>query len=450
MSDESTVPNLGERDRIAPEIGEFPPLSDPGKDERAASGVPVVPVFDGYRALAILGIVLFHLLINSGIVQRAGGSFGGQLIWATGPELVDILFIVSGFVVFLPTVAQRGRFGSISAYVIRRSARLLPAYWLSLGVMLLVMATQPGVPGPGAGELASNFSGQQTLVQMISPGTQIGFGFDTPLWTLTLEVGFYIVLPFIAASYFRRPLVGLAIGLAIAVLWRQAFHHIGDIASWFGGDLSLRRALELQFNSINQLPNWAFSFAAGMTGAWAYVRVRERYDRAKVERIAARLLIPALLVFAFFVYLVGRKAIGTTFPNGITPNLLARESTIPSIGFTASLATVMLVLAFAPARLQTPFAHPLARKLGDISYGIYLIQAPILWFLVFHWRSLPTNGTLGSFAAWVAVVVPVAVLYGYLSARFVEQPIRRWAHRFGRRAQARSQPSPELRAKAQT
>src|SRR5262249_42674985 len=160
-------------------------------------------------------------LINSGVVEHAGGSFGGQLIWATGPELVDILFIVSGFVVFLPTVAQQGRFGSISAYAIRRGARLLPAYWLSLGVMLLVMAAQPGVPGPGAEDLASNFSGQQTLVQMISPGIPIGFGFDTPLWTLTLEIGFYIVLPFIAASYFRRPLVGLAIGLAIAVLWRQ-------------------------------------------------------------------------------------------------------------------------------------------------------------------------------------------------------------------------------------
>ena len=436
MSDESTLPN--------------PPLSDPGKDERAASGVPVVPVFDGYRALAILGIVLFHILINSGVVQRAGGSLGGQLIWATGPELVDILFIVSGFVVFLPTVAQRGRFGSISAYAIRRSARLLPAYWLSLGVMLLVMATQPGVPGPGAGDLASNFTGQQTLVQMIAPGTPIGFGFDTPLWTLTLEIGFYIVLPFIAASYFRRPLVGLAIALAIAVLWREAFHHIGDVAGWFGGDLSLHRALELQFNSINQLPNWAFSFAAGMTGAWAYVRIRDRYERASVERIAARLLIPALLVFAFFAYLVGRKAIGTDFPNGITPNLLARESTIPSIGFTASLATVMLMLAFAPVRLQTPFAHPLARKLGDISYGIYLIQAPLLWFLIFHWHSLPTDGTPGAFAVWALAVIPVTVLYGYLSARFVEQPIRRWAHQFGRRAQAQGQPSPEIPAKAQT
>jgi peptidoglycan/LPS O-acetylase OafA/YrhL len=27
-------------------------------------------------------------------------------------------------------------------------------------------------------------------------------------------------------------------------------------------------------------------------------------------------------------------------------------------------------------------------------------------------------------------------VYGYLSARYVEQPIRRWARRFGRQAQA--------------
>ncbi len=75
---------------------------------------------------------------------------------------------------------------------------------------------------------------------------------------------------------------------------------------------------------------------------------------------------------------------------------------------------------------------PLARKLGDISYGIYLIQAPILWFLVFHWSRCRRTGALGSFAIWILAVVPAAVLYGYLSARFVEQPIRRWARRFGR------------------
>lgn len=444
------MPDLGESQRPkAHEHVELPPLSDPGKDERAARGVPVVPVFDGYRAFAILGIVLFHVLINSGVVQRAGGSFGGQLIWAGGPQLVDILFIVSGFVVYLPTVAQGGRFGSVSRYAIRRGARLLPAYWLSLLVMLLVMKTQAGVPTPNVGDLASNFGGQQTLVQMLWPGNQIGFGFDTPLWTLTLEIGFYIVLPFIAAPYFKRPLLGLAIALAIAVLWRVAFDHVGQIANWFGADLSVRRAIQLQLNSINQLPNWAFSFAAGMTGAWAYVRAKERYDRETLERTAKRVLIPATLLFALFFYLVGRKAISADFPAGF-PNLEARKSAFLSIGYTASLATVMIALALAPKRLQIPFAHPLARKLGDISYGIYLIQAPILWFLVFHFRGLPNDGSLRSVAIWLALVVPVAMIYGYMSARFVEQPIRRWARRFGRRAGAPNQPSPELRAKAQT
>jgi peptidoglycan/LPS O-acetylase OafA/YrhL len=444
------VPDLGESQRSpAHEHAELPPLSDPGKDARAAEGVPVVPVFDGYRALAILGIVFFHVLINSGVVQRAGGSFGGQLIWAGGPQLVDVLFIVSGFVVYLPTVAQQGRFGSVPAYAIRRGARLLPAYWLSLLVMLLVMKTQPGVATPDAANLASNFGGQQTLVQMLFPGNQIGFGFDTPLWTLTLEIGFYIVLPFIAAPFFKRPLLGLAIALAIAVGWRLAFDHVGQVANWLGADLSVTRAIQLQLNSINQLPNWAFSFASGMTGAWAYVKAKERWDRETLERAAKRILIPATLLFALFFYLVGRKAIGANFPVGF-PNLEARRSIPLSIGYTGSLATVMIALALAPKRLQIPFAHPLARKLGDISYGAYLIQAPILWLLVFHWTGLPNDGSLRSVAIWSALVVPAALVYGYLSARFVEQPIRRWARRFGRGAQARSQASPELRAKAQT
>ena len=410
------------------------PFSDPGKDERVAEGVPVVPAFDGYRAFAILGIVIFHVLINAGVVVRAGGSLGGQLIWGFGPQLVDVLFIVSGFVVYLPTVAQKGRFGSASAYAIRRGARLFPAYWLSLVIMLLIMASQPGIPMPDFGNLASNFSGQQTLIQMADSMNKIGFGFDTPLWTLTLEVGFYIVLPFIAAAYFRRPFVGLAIALLIAVFWRELWLHIGDVESWFGFDIGIRRALELHFNSINQLPSWAFSFASGMTGAWIYVRAHERWNRDRIEHVAKRVLVPAALLFALFVYLAGRKAIGFD-PNGILPNILARESSLISIGYTASLATAMLALCMSPARLQVPFAHPLVRKLGDISYGVYLIQVPILWILVFHTHFV-TDGSLKAVILWMAAVIPASLLYGYLSARLVEQPIRRWAHRFGRQAQA--------------
>ncbi len=413
------------------------PLSDPGKDDRAAHGVPIVPAFDGYRAFAIMAIVVFHVVHSSGFLDRIGNSsLGGQLIWGTGPQLVDVLFIVSGFVVFLPTVAQGGRFGSVRGYSIRRGARLLPAYWVSLGVMLLVMATKSGVPMPDFGDLASNFSGQQTLVALFSPQTLIGFGPDSPIWTLTLEIGFYIVLPFIAAAYFRRPLVGLAIALAIALVWREAFAHIADVAGWVGINISDARATELRLNSVIQLPSWAFSFAAGMTGAWTYVELRRRYHRVRLERMATRVLVVAGIGFALFVYLAGRQAIGNETLAAL-PNLKVRESAFLSIGYTATLATVMVALALASPRLQLPFAYPLSRKLGDISYGIYLIQAPILFFILFH-QVLGRDGTVGTLAVWAAIVISVAVVYGYLSARLVEQPIRRWAHRFGRQAQSAS------------
>jgi peptidoglycan/LPS O-acetylase OafA/YrhL len=104
------------------------------------------------------------------------------------------------------------------------------------------------------------------------------------------------------------------------------------------------------------------------------------------------------------------------------------------------MTLVMVGLAFTSPALQAPFAHPLVRKLADISYGVFLIHVVIIWYLLGRLQ-IAEDGSLGSFATLAAIVVPLALLYGYLSARFLEQPIRRWAHRFGRRGQAGARPS---------
>ncbi len=411
-----------------------PPLSDPGKDDRSAHGVPVVPAYDGYRAFAILAIVLLHTLANSGVVQSAGGNWGGQLIWGSLPHLVDVLFIISGFVVFLPTVAQGGRFGNVGAYAVRRAARLLPAFWLSLLILLVLIAVLPEAPPlPGVVPIGVHLIGEHGVAGMFDTGIVAGFGINLPLWTLTLEISFYIVLPFIAATYFRRPLIGLLIAALIAILWRELFANLGDVLSVFGFHPSPQRLNELRFSSDNQLPHWAFSFAAGMTSAWAYVRLHELRQRAELERIAAPVAAAALALTAIFVYLAGRYAIDNPSP---LPAAIARQSPWIAIGYTASLATLMLALALAPRRMQRPFAHPLARRLGDISYGVYLIHGILLWVVSLELTSLPRDGTIGAFLAWAAIIFPLSLVYGYLSARFVEQPIRRWARRFGRQAQA--------------
>jgi len=423
------------------------PLADPGKQERLAQGVPVVGAFDAYRGAAVLGIVLFHVLASSGLLIRAGGSAPAQLVWGTLPYTVAIFFIVSGFVMFLPTAARNGDFGSVSAFAIRRAARLFPALWIALLITLALLALlpqspaadpRPVLPFPGVSEILLNFSGLVTWAALFDPnGYPPGFAVDTPTWTLTLEIGFYIVLPLIAASYFRRPLLGLGITAAIAVLWREAFANLGDLVSLFGTEISPLRVLGLQFAN-NQLPHWAFAFGAGMTSAWAYVRISEMRDREKVERVAKWVAAAALVGLCFFVWRAGRYALD--YPPEAVVYTAWNSSTL-IIGYTLFLTTLMLALAFVPGRLQAVMSHPKVRLLADVSYGVYLIHAVLLWVIAVQF-SLPKNDSLRSFAILFFTVFPLSLIYGYLSTRFVEQPIRRWAHKFGRRAQARRAAKP--------
>ena len=422
------------------------PLSDPGKQERVAQGVPVVGAFDAYRGVAVVGIVLFHILASSGLVIRAGGSAPAQRGWGTLPDTGAIFFIVSGFVMFLPTAARNGEFGSVSAFAIRRAARLFPALWVVLLISLALLAvlpdgppgdTTPVLPFPGLGEIVINFSGLATWALLFSWGFPPGFGVDTPIWTLTLEIAFYVVLPLVAALYFRRPLIGLAIAIGIAVVWRLMFENIDDVAGVVGVSLSPRRALGLQFAN-NQFPHWAMAFGAGMTCAWAYVRLSGMRDRERLERGAKWVAGAALLALGFCVWRAGRYVFEAP-PSSVV--YTAWNSSALIVAYTLVLTTLMLAVAFIPGRIQAVMAHPGVRWLADLSYGMYLIHAVLLWVIAVQF-SPPKDGSLTSFAILFFTVMPLSVIYGYLSARYVEQPIRRWAHKFGRRAQARSAAKP--------
>ena len=408
----------------------LPPLSDPGKDDRASHGLPVVPSFDGFRAFAIMGIVLGHILGASGVLGGIGGSLDDRILTGLFPWMVGALFIVSGFVVFLPTVARDGEFGGIGGYAIRRAARLLPAYWLALLLTLVVIVVVLNAPLPDLGQGLWNFSGQQQWASFFDPAFHVGFGLNVVTWTLTLEIGFYLVLPFIAATYFRHPIAGLLISALVSVAWRLAFLHVQGIADVLGGQINDQRGGELLASSSGQLPTWWFAFGAGMTAAWAYVELPRRYGRATIQRYAPRVLLASVAGITIFAWLAGNFAIGR---DPITAGIMAERDSFVFLGYVSMMSLGMLALALSPGK-QLPFAHPLARRLGDISYGIFLSHAVIVFVLLIE-LSLPQDGSLKAFLLMAGTVLPLSIGYGYLSARFLEQPIRRWAHRFGRRAE---------------
>jgi acetyltransferase len=414
-------------------------VADPGKDWRRGHRIPVVPSFDGYRAYSILFVCLFHIFQVSGAFNAAGDSTLGVLFWGILPRSLDVLFIVSGFVIYLPTVGRDGDFGRVSAFAIRRAARLVPAYYVTLLIailLLLVVSSSPGLPD--AGTISAHFAVLQTPVLLFADHFRLGLGIVPPVWTLSVEIGFYIVLPLVAVWYFRHPLVGLAVAAAIVLGWRELAEHANLIASIFGADLSSDAERRIDTFYASQFPSWTLALATGMTGAWAYVRLRDRFSPERLTKLAIRGTAIAGLMLALEIYLAGHGAVHDISP---FEGLFARESILVTLGYPLTLGAALVGFSLLPERAQWPCAAPAIRWIGDISYAIYLIHFAVIWFAL-HEFSLPSDGSAGAVLTWCVVVYPVSIVYAYLSARFLERPVRRWAHQFGRRAQAPSGTAP--------
>lgn len=425
--------------------------TDPGKARRAASGIPIVAAFDGYRALAVVGVVLFHVFQVSGVFNTAGDSAAGILLWGLLPRCLIAFFIVSGFVMFLPTVVRGGDFGPVSSFAIGRVARVVPAYWLSLVVALLLVATLAPTGLPAIGSILAHFTMLQTPALLFdgpvgagglaSGGLQLGFGVVPPVWTLSVESAFYVILPLIAVAYYRRPLLGLAGAVALVVAWQVAALHAGEIGSAFGVHLSPVTEERFHLYYASQFPSWAVAIAAGMTGAWFYVRLRDRMAPKALERRALWAVGATLPLIALLIYLTGHEAV--TDPEPFS-GLFARQSLGLSIAYPLVMATAMVAFSLAPSRIQRPLANVPISGLADISYTVYLVHFAVIWFAL-EQLSLPFSGTLWSAVAWSAFVFPISLIFATLSAQLLERPIRRWANKYRRRGQAGAggpQPAP--------
>jgi peptidoglycan/LPS O-acetylase OafA/YrhL len=378
----------------------------------------------------------------SGVFGVAGDSAVGVVAWGFLPRCLDALFVISGFVIYLPTAARDGDFGSVRSFAIRRVARLVPAYYVALLISLLLLATVPSENLPGPESIGAHLTMLQTPALLVANDFNLGFGVIPPVWTLSVEAGLYLVVPLIAAHYYRHPFIGLVVAAAIVLGWSVLAHHADSLASLLGTSLNSAAEDRIELFYANQFPSWALAFASGMTGAWVYVRLRDRYPPGQLARGALWITALILPIYGAFVYLAGDGAVHDQDP---FLGLYARQSDLIAIGYPLSQAALMISIVLAPAWLQRPFAASPSRWLGDISYTIYLIHFAVIWFALREF-SLPNDGDLGAVLVWSALVYPVSIAYAYLSARLLERPVRRWAQRFGRRAQAASEPGVAARA----
>jgi peptidoglycan/LPS O-acetylase OafA/YrhL len=394
---------------------------------------PRIEVLNGFRACAILGIVLFHLL------HFANPAFEyGHAVWMPLAGALDTFFIIAGCVLFLPVV-RRGSLGGLPRFARKRFARLIPAYWLTLTLILVIIAATGGA-FPGPAEIAVQYAALQAPAHLIDATLPVGFGVDQPLWLISVIIGLYALLALAWRPYLRHPLVGLALAAAITTAWTLAAVHMTAVFGAIEGHAIPSSAMEAIVN--RQLPGWLFSFALGMTCAWAYVRLAEPQPRERLERLAIRAAPLAVASYVVCAYLYAELAMDA---GGAAGGAASRTSPLLVLAFTFARAAVIAVVVLGPALWARPFAGRVARELTELSYGLYLIHYVVAVYVGERLLDLPKDGTLGTIALWIAVVIPPSFAFAYLSLRFVERPARKWAARprdaEGRR-RARVSPEP--------
>ncbi|MEI7890108.1 MAG: acyltransferase, partial [Actinomycetes bacterium] len=340
-----------------------------------------LPLVDSLRAVAALLIFGYHALFVTGHLSST--NYGYYL--SVG---VPLFYCISGLLLFRPfarSLIQGEERPSTRDYGRHRLFRIVPAYWLALPLVAVVLGRTAQVFTGGGVVTYFGFLQAYRLETFVG-----GIG---QAWTLCVEVAFYVFLPFWAAllalivsrvaattkSRGRVVLAGLGLLILASVAWKVM------VVSHYGGD----RAGAIV--PLTALPAALDQFAFGMLIAVLLV-MREGGDRSShlLALCLRRPWVPALAA------LVAYGLIGAVHGN----------SPFGSVGFGSQawgLATVTdhelralvaggLVLAGVCAvpgigLVGRTLGSGWLSRVGEVSYGLYLWHLAVLTVLAgnLHW-----------------------------------------------------------------
>src|SRR3954453_9870685 len=111
----------------------------------AVSAPSRLPALDALRAIGAAAVIAVHVGFATGFTMTsAEGGLAARMDVGVG-----VFFVLSGFLLFRPhayAAAHGARRPAARRYLWRRGLRIVPAYWLTVVVCLMVLPGNAGVP----------------------------------------------------------------------------------------------------------------------------------------------------------------------------------------------------------------------------------------------------------------------------------------------------------------
>ena len=352
----------------------------------------------GIRAVAALLVVLTHAAYTTGKYPQ--GYVG--LVYSRMEIGVPIFFVLSGFLLFSPWV--KAAFAGSPAPSVRRYAwhrvrRIMPAYVVTVVAAYLVYHFRTAGPNPG--HTWEGLFRNLTLTQIYTDDYLYSFLHQglTQMWSLAVEVAFYVVLPLLAYLLLvvlcrrrwrpRLLLSGLVVLALVSPAWLTLVHNV----DWLPDGARL----------------WLPGYLAWFVGGMALAALLPMGVRAY-----AWVCVP-LAVACYFIASTPIAGEPTTSPAEL------REA-LAKTAFYAVIATLVVApLALGPRRdgggtERGWYARLLASRpmvfLGEISYEIFLIHLITMELVMVEIVRYPiyTGSVWWLFVGTMVVTIPLAWL----------------------------------------
>jgi peptidoglycan/LPS O-acetylase OafA/YrhL len=332
----------------------------------------------------------FHLLrlVLAGLVMLSHGNylFGTGFDWPlfhSAEWAVNGFFIISGLLISWSIDRQF----EWRSYGIKRFARIYPLYGVVIFAQLVTLLFFSGA-GVSFGEIGTYLAANLITLNFIKPyvGDMVDFPFNGSLWTIKIEVMFYIALP-------------------IFIWFVKRFGMPFLIASWVAAFIFRYTMDDYSIQIARQLPGAMTFFIAGY--------ILHHYGQQIIgffthpERVSdpGSKTLDKTLSF---------RGVLRLFP--LCAALALADILLPSdYGYQLVMLFVLMAAIYGVA-----FHLPALTMRYDISYGIYLIHFPLFATLV-HIGWLQTQPEM----AFVLGCMLVCVL-SFLATIIVEEPMIRW------------------------
>lgn len=383
-----------------------------------------LPALDGARALFVLFVGCYHIWQQSWLTPNISifGYYTSLDPWLrSGYIWVDAMLLLSGFLLYLPhaeAAENGGKTPSIWQFYKKRLLRIVPSYYLCVLIMLIFVALPGGSYNNPDGTFNAWYMGRDLLAHATFTHTLFRFSYigsplNGSLWTLGVEMQFYLVFPLVARLFRKKPALCYAGMLAVAFGYRAWVATLPDTTLYF-----------------NQLPAQLDVYANGMALAGIYCAIKRRTKQDGWTRA----LFTGVLIVAccLIVRLISAQA-GESGYDHIRLGQMNRRFL-----FSAAVGLSLLGLLYGAQPLRLLMGNRVTRILSEISFQFYM------WHQVFavqlkRWNipvsEYETPWTVGD-RTWqylyVALCFAGALAISVLVTYAFEQPIARLGR--GRRA----------------